>query len=577
VIMTLGRFRRSKPIALLIILTLACSLTIASPSRASSKRRSTGKVVKKKSQKRVAGRGKVRARKRSKRPRRRVIYVRVRGRNGRYRWVKRYVRGTPQYTRTAIQSFLTESWTNAQAEAARTEPPGPSSEAGAGQPTSVASTAASENASAAPPPGAEISVPADGTAAMNPLVYAYTESLSLRGFDPDAQGFIVQTLNGEVLAEHNADESFNPASVVKVATSLVAVSKLGPNFRFRTSLYTDGTLDPSTGTLNGSLYVIGSGDPAFFFENALLIADKLNRSGIRVVNGNLVVLGQFYFNLSASREAAAASFRKTLTPETWTPGVKSAYTQFLAMREAEERNNGVAGEPQTVNLPSSPPSLKITGKTITNASANTGRLHLLAVHTSLPLLRVLKGLNDFSNNWMATVIGNMVGGPYAVQAFLRTEVGLKDDELSIITPSGLGSNLISPRATIHILQKLVTYLQKSGLGIEDILPVAGVDAGTLYKRFNDSFRGSVVAKTGTLKRVSALAGVAYTRGRGPLLFVIYNRDGSVYSFRAAQDETIKSVISFYGGPAPVRYSTNGGPRVSERMPDGQSPLLSSPK
>ena len=52
-------------------------------------------------------------------------------------------------------------------------------------------------------------------------------------------------------------------------------------------------------------------------------------------------------------------------------------------------------------------------------------------------MRVLKGLNDFSNNWMATVIGNLVGGPLAVQAFLRTEVGLKDDELSIVTSSGL--------------------------------------------------------------------------------------------------------------------------------------------
>jgi D-alanyl-D-alanine carboxypeptidase/D-alanyl-D-alanine-endopeptidase (penicillin-binding protein 4) len=223
--------------------------------------------------------------------------------------------------------------------------------------------------------------------------------------------------------------------------------------------------------------------------------------------------------------------------------------------------------------------LKISGQTITNSAVDTTNLKLLAVHTSLPLVRVLKGLNDFSNNWMANVIGNLVGGPLAVQEFLRSEVGLKNEELSIVTSSGLGSNAISPRGTIHILRKLIHYLDTKGFGIEEMLPVAGVDAGTLQRRYTDAFRGSIVGKTGTLSSVSALAGVAYTRGRGRLLFVIYNRGGSTYRFRAAQDETMKKVITFFGGPAPVRYSTTGGPRISERQHDagGQTAVGQSPK
>src|SRR5262249_5991354 len=78
----------------------------------------------------------------------------------------------------------------------------------------------------------------------------------------------------------------------------------------------------------------------------------------------------------------------------------------------------------------------------------------------------------------------------------------------------------------------------------------GIDHGTLEKRFNDAYRGSVVAKTGTLHSVSALAGVAYTRSRGPLIFVIFNHGGSPYSFRGDQDETIKKVITLCGGLAP---------------------------
>jgi D-alanyl-D-alanine carboxypeptidase/D-alanyl-D-alanine-endopeptidase (penicillin-binding protein 4) len=356
-----------------------------------------------------------------------------------------------------------------------------------------------------------------------------------------------------------------------LATSLVAISRLGPDFRYRTSLYTDGSVDPQTGVLNGSLYVIGSGDPAFLYENAFLIADKLNQSGIREVTGDLVVLGPFHFNFSAAREISAKGFRTTLSQETWTAAAKTAFPRFLSMRAAEKR---ATGHPFSIE----PPSLKIAGKTITDSIVDTQTLKLLAVHTSLPLVRLLKGLNDFSNNWMASVIGNMVGGPSAVERFLKSDVGLRDEEVGIVTASGLGSNYISPRGTIQILQKLMSYLRKEGLSLEEMLPVAGVDGGTLERRFTDAFRGSVVAKTGTLRSVSALAGVAYTRTKGPLLFVIYNRGGSNYAFRSAQDETIRKLITFFGGPAPVRYVPSVGPAISERSSEGsQSPALVSPK
>src|SRR5260370_32728381 len=79
--------------------------------------------------------------------------------------------------------------------------------------------------------------------------------------------------------------------------------------------------------------------------------------------------------------------------------------------------------------PSGPRSLKITGEIITSSGANSANLNLLAVHTSLPLVRVLKGLNDFSNNWMAGIIGDLVGGPEAVERFLENTIGLKPEEV----------------------------------------------------------------------------------------------------------------------------------------------------
>ena len=559
-------------IALVLTFSLASIDAGASPKAKKSPPRAKGRAAKgkaakgksKNSSRASARRGNSRSRSIGSRGSRRGGRLYARGRGRRSRW-RRQVASAGTHG-VGVHNYLSNAWTQEIGPSDKRIQPGdesnPAASSGVGEvnarinPQPATSSATDE---VTRPRIANLD-PAEAPP-MNPLVAAYTDSLATFGFSAENQGFIVTTLKGEVLAEHNADRLFNPASVTKIATSLTAISRLGPDFKFRTSLYTDGTLDPATGVLHGSLYVIGSGDPALFPENAMMIADKLNRSGIREVDGNLVVLGQFFFNFSTAREASAKAFRAVLTPDTWTAQAKASYTRFLAIRSAEDRDSGTQKAPPL----SGPPSLKINGQTISDPTVNTSKLSPLAVHTSLPLLRVLKGLNDFSNNWMATVIGNLVGGPDAVERFLKTEVGFKDDEVSFATSSGLGANAISPRGTITMLRKLITYLEGKGLVPAEILPVAGVDAGTLERRFTDVYRGSVVAKTGTLSSVSALAGVAYTRQRGPLLFVIYNHGGSAHRFRAAQDETIKKVITLYGGPAPVRYATSGPARVSERI------------
>ncbi len=589
--MTLLNPLRLKKLAALISLALVLALLPIEPVDAKSRSKSRRSVSAKRSKAKVKtrrarggriskARGKNVRSRYARRSRVRGKYARGRGRRG--RWYRRVASANG----TGVHRFLTNSWTDSQMPVVRTTPSLTSD--GTSNPSGAVAVGGEP---AAPPPVAGVTSTSDAPASgqppqpltevppLNPLVAAYADSLALRGFDAENQGFMVATLKGEVLAEHNADRLFNPASVTKVATSLTAISRLGPDFRFRTSLYTDGTFDPSTGVLHGSLYVIGSGDPAFFHENGLMIVDKLNQSGIREVDGNLIVLGRFYYNFSASPDASAKSLRSTFSPESWSSAVKNAYPRFLAMKAAEARNSSAAGKATTGRSSAwraGQPSLKVTGKTIVESGVNTGSLKLLAVHTSLPLVRLLKGLNDFSNNWMAMVIGNLVGGPDAVTRFLQIEVGFKEDEVSFATSSGLGANQISPRGTMIMLRKLIGYLQTKGLGLEDVLPIAGIDGGTLERRFTEVYRGSVVAKTGTLSGVSALAGVAHTRLRGPVLFVIYNRGGSVARFRAAQDETIKKLIILFGGPVPLRYSPAAAPRVSDRATDPVT-LQSSPR
>ncbi|MBD0327596.1 MAG: D-alanyl-D-alanine carboxypeptidase, partial [Pyrinomonadaceae bacterium] len=54
---------------------------------------------------------------------------------------------------------------------------------------------------------------------------------------PETHGVLIESLNHEKLfASHNADEVFNPASLIKLSTSLVALKKLGADYRFRTQV-----------------------------------------------------------------------------------------------------------------------------------------------------------------------------------------------------------------------------------------------------------------------------------------------------------------------------------------------------
>ena len=43
-----------------------------------------------------------------------------------------------------------------------------------------------------------------------------------------------------VLADHQSDVAFNPASVIKIATSFAALDKLGPEYHFETAFEADG-------------------------------------------------------------------------------------------------------------------------------------------------------------------------------------------------------------------------------------------------------------------------------------------------------------------------------------------------
>lgn len=71
---------------------------------------------------------------------------------------------------------------------------------------------------------------------------------------------VVDAATGEKLYEKNADKYFVPASNMKLLTTALALDKLGPEYRFRTTVEAHGKLSKN-GKLAGDLILVGRGDP----------------------------------------------------------------------------------------------------------------------------------------------------------------------------------------------------------------------------------------------------------------------------------------------------------------------------
>lgn len=356
------------------------------------------------------------------------------------------------------------------------------------------------------------------------------------------QGVLVETLDGQVVSSQNENEPFNPASNLKLVTALVALRTLGPDHRFATGVWTDGVLDKATGALNGNLYISGR-DPSFHYEHGVLLARELNKLGIKQVTGDLIVAPGFTMNFSASATRSGERLYDTLD-------ATLRYAEAVRAWNYERTLLNDRASLETV------PSVAVMGAVTVAPVSPSAKL--LLTQRSSKLVDILKVLLCYSNNFMAERIGEALGGPESVRQQLTNQFGLGPDELRFASLSGLGVNRISPRVMMRVYRGLLIELKKHNLQPSAILPVAGIDPGTLEDRFNSlAWRGSVIAKTGTLLRTdggaSSLVGQMRAANGEVLLFVIMNQRGSVSRFRENQDYLVMLVQNSRGGPKAFDY------------------------
>ncbi|MBW3629369.1 MAG: D-alanyl-D-alanine carboxypeptidase/D-alanyl-D-alanine-endopeptidase, partial [Gemmatimonadetes bacterium] len=117
-------------------------------------------------------------------------------------------------------------------------------------------------------------------------------------------GVLVKSLTtGETLYERNSRRAFVPASTMKLVTGAVALSVLGPDYRYRTTFST--TAPVRAGVLQGDLIIRGSGDPTlserFSADPRATMrawADSLRTRGITRITGGIIGVDSAFFGPS---------------------------------------------------------------------------------------------------------------------------------------------------------------------------------------------------------------------------------------------------------------------------------------
>lgn len=372
---------------------------------------------------------------------------------------------------------------------------------------------------------------------------------------------ILDAERGDTIVAHAPQRLLIPASNQKLITAAVALTELGPDFRFSTVLATSAPV--RDGVLEGDLVILGTGDPSVTDRirgdaRAVLagLADSLAARGIRQIRG-VVRLGPPVFtdpplgpgwewdDLGAGYAASVGdvmfndAFAPTLVlvgADSLGRGRRATHPAFLSAFAAVLAARGMLA-PDAIGA---------------------SRLGFIPLDTLVrfesPTLaellpHFLKPSQNQSGEIYLRTLGRMVGGAPRADSGLAvitrrlTQWGVAPDAVVLSDGSGLSRhNYVSAEALAQVLMamsrdSLATLFRES-------LPVAGVD-GTLERRLRrTAATGRFWAKTGSLNRVRALSGYATTaEGRSLIVVLLVNNfPGTGASADAALDR-IAAVIT----------------------------------
>jgi D-alanyl-D-alanine carboxypeptidase/D-alanyl-D-alanine-endopeptidase (penicillin-binding protein 4) len=348
---------------------------------------------------------------------------------------------------------------------------------------------------------------------------------------------IVVTDHGRVIIDRSPGP-LEPASTVKLLTAVTVLDQLDPDGRLQTTVHT--AKRPSDGVIEGDLYLVGGGDPvlttpgyqvSFTNRDQLTndfgaLADRIVQAGVREIRGGVLADDSRY-----DRVRWVASW-----PERYQNQGFVGPLSALMVNDGQTGYTAAPEAPATHRVPGDPPMLAAeTLRTLlTQRGVRIGGGASLGAPTSdapqlaaleSPTIRDLVGQmlvesDDTTAELLTKELGLQIAGEGSTAAGVRVildhlrDIGMPTDGLVLNDGSGLDEG---NRATCALM---TAVLDRGGPESElaRLLPVAG-ENGTLRPRLRRTpAQGRVLAKTGTLDFVNALAGFAQTADGSWLTF-----------------------------------------------------------
>ena len=120
------------------------------------------------------------------------------------------------------------------------------------------------------------------------LPVSVQSALNTRNVPHDSLSVSVVDVNtGKSVLQWKSEQPRNPASTIKLVTTLAALDILGPTYHWRTDVFALGDIE--NGRLDGDLMLKGYGDPFLVTERVWQLVQQIRQAGIREIRGDLVL------------------------------------------------------------------------------------------------------------------------------------------------------------------------------------------------------------------------------------------------------------------------------------------------
>ncbi len=174
---------------------------------------------------------------------------------------------------------------------------------------------------------------AAGASLAGPLPTGIDKALSQQQIDPaDLSLYIREVTERQPRVALNLDTPRAPASTIKLLTTIAALDRLGPTYRWHTRAYLGGPL--KDGRLKGDLILQGGGDPSLRPEDLWRFVWEIRERGIDTIEGDLVIDNSAFAPPETSRDAFDGQGESPYNALPMALSVNFQVTQIELMRDS---------------------------------------------------------------------------------------------------------------------------------------------------------------------------------------------------------------------------------------------------